>query len=52
MNPAAEHVAAASESPLRSVHTSNFPSLLDALSISVAVTTYQAGKLIILRARW
>lgn len=38
------------KSPLRSVHTSNFPHLLDQLGISVAVTTYQAGKLVILRA--
>src|SRR5262245_31027203 len=36
--------------PLRSVHTSNFPALLDRLGISLLVTTYQAGKLVALRA--
>jgi uncharacterized protein (TIGR03032 family) len=34
---------------LSSVHTSNFPLLLRELGISVLVTTYQAGKLIVLR---
>lgn len=32
-----------------SVHTSNFPDLLRHFNISLAVTTYQAGKLILLR---
>jgi len=36
--------------PLRSVHTNNFPYLLQQLGISLVVSTYQAGKLIILRA--
>jgi uncharacterized protein (TIGR03032 family) len=36
--------------PLRSKHTANFPALLTQLGISVAVTTYQAGKLVLLRA--
>jgi uncharacterized protein (TIGR03032 family) len=36
--------------PLRSVHTSNFPELLRTLGLSVLVTTYQAGKLVVLRA--
>src|SRR5437879_13586426 len=36
--------------PLRSVHTSNFSALLQELGISVLVTTYQAGKLVMLRA--
>ena len=36
--------------PLRSVHTTNFPEILDRLGISVLVTTYQAGKLVMLRA--
>jgi uncharacterized protein (TIGR03032 family) len=36
--------------PLRSVHTSNFPTLLRQLGVSVLVTTYQAGKLVLLRA--
>lgn len=35
--------------PLRSVHTSNFPSLLTELNASLLLTTYQAGKLVILR---
>ena len=36
--------------PLGSLHTSNFPALLERLGISLAVTTYQAGKLVFLRA--
>jgi uncharacterized protein (TIGR03032 family) len=35
--------------PLRSVHTSNFGPLLGELGLSLAVTTYQAGKLVVLR---
>ena len=35
--------------PLRSVHTSNFPEILSQLNASVLVTTYQAGKLVVLR---
>ncbi len=35
--------------PLRSVHTSNLPQLLDEGNFSLLVTTYQAGKLVILR---
>lgn len=35
---------------LRSVHTSNFPDLLDQLGITLLVTTYQAGKLVMLRS--
>ena len=34
---------------LRSVHTSNFPDILAQLNASILVTTYQAGKLVILR---
>jgi uncharacterized protein (TIGR03032 family) len=37
-------------SPLRSIHTSNFPQILSQLGISLAVTTYQAGKVIMVRA--
>ena len=37
-------------SDLRSVHTTNFPDLLDKLGISLAVSTYQANKLILVRA--
>ncbi|MGF1481488.1 MAG: TIGR03032 family protein [Cyanophyceae cyanobacterium] len=40
----------AAQSPLRSVHTTNFPFLLDHLDISLVVSTYQAGKLIVLRS--
>src|SRR5262249_36954582 len=36
--------------PLRSVHSSTFPQLLHELGLSVLVSTYQAGKLVILRA--
>jgi uncharacterized protein (TIGR03032 family) len=35
--------------PLRSVHTSNFSEILQKLDISVLVSTYQAGKLVMLR---
>jgi uncharacterized protein (TIGR03032 family) len=37
--------------PLRSVHTNSFPNVLAELGSSVMVTTYQAGKLILLRNR-
>lgn len=36
--------------PLRSKHTPSFPELLEQLGISVLVTTYQAGRLVVLRA--
>lgn len=35
---------------MRSKHTEDFPQLLEQLGISLAVTTYQAGKLVFLRA--
>jgi uncharacterized protein (TIGR03032 family) len=35
--------------PLRSMHTTSFPAILDERSASVLVTTYQAGKLVMLR---
>lgn len=35
--------------PLRSVYTSNLPGLLAQLGISLAVSTYQAGKVILMR---
>ncbi len=35
--------------PLRSVHTSSFAQILDHFGMSLAVTTYQAGKLVLLR---
>lgn len=37
------------EAPLRSIHTSNFPEILNQIHSSVVVTTYQAGKLVFLR---
>jgi uncharacterized protein (TIGR03032 family) len=40
----------AGPSPLRSVHTTNFPAILDQLGSSLAVTTYQAGKLVLVRS--
>jgi uncharacterized protein (TIGR03032 family) len=36
--------------PLRSVHTTSFPAILQHLRCSILVTTYQAGKLVVLRA--
>src|SRR6516162_795728 len=42
--------AADAPSPLRSVHTPNLPQLFDQLGISLLVTTYQAGKLVIVRS--
>jgi uncharacterized protein (TIGR03032 family) len=35
--------------PLRAVHTPNFPTLLRELGASLLVTTYQAGKLVLVR---
>jgi len=35
--------------PLRSVHTSNFPDILAQRNASIFVTTYQAGKVVVLR---
>jgi uncharacterized protein (TIGR03032 family) len=39
----------AADPPLRSVHTSNFPEILAQAPASLLVTTYQAGKLVVLR---
>ena len=44
-----ENPSAVSDDPLRSVHTTSFPDILDQIAASVLVTTYQAGKLIVLR---
>jgi uncharacterized protein (TIGR03032 family) len=41
--------AAPGPEPLRAVHTANFPGLLQRLGASLLVTTYQAGKLVIVR---
>ena len=35
--------------PLRAVHTPNFPALLRDLGASLLVTTFQAGKLVMVR---
>src|SRR3954452_5331366 len=35
--------------PLRAVHTKNFPALLRQIGASPVVTTYQAGKLVMVR---
>src|SRR5581483_7394443 len=35
--------------PLQAVHTSNFPAFLRRLGASLLATTYQAGKLVIIR---
>ncbi len=43
-------VPAAGAASFSSSHTSNFPALLRELGISLVVSTYQAGKLILLRA--
>lgn len=37
------------DAELRSVHTANLPALLDRLGISLVVSTYQAGKAIVVR---
>jgi hypothetical protein len=42
--------ADAGPSPLRSVHTTNLPGILDQLQSSLLVTTYQAGKLVVVRS--
>ncbi|MCA9236783.1 MAG: TIGR03032 family protein [Planctomycetales bacterium] len=48
-DPPAASPADPSTGPLRSVHTTSFPEILAKLGASVLVTTYQAGKLVILR---
>jgi len=45
-----QRAADAAPSPLRSVHTTNFPAILDQLGSSLLVTTYQAGKLVVVRS--
>ena len=37
--------------PLRSIHTSNLPEILEHLGCSLMVSTYQAGRLVMLRAQ-
>jgi len=48
--PAENEASANAPEPLRSIHTTTFPALLKQLNISVVVSTYQAGKVVILRA--
>ena len=47
--PAAPEAPSADSEPMRSQHTSTFPQILAHFGISVLVTTYQAGRLVILR---
>jgi uncharacterized protein (TIGR03032 family) len=44
-----DSVEAAAPEKLRAVHTTNFPALLRQLRASLLVTTYQAGKLVLVR---
>lgn len=37
--------------PLRYVHSTNLPELLESFGITVAITTYQAGRVMLVRAR-
>lgn len=39
----------ASDAGLRNVHTSNLPALFGQLQVSLVVSTYQAGKVILIR---
>jgi len=49
-SPASSPPSAPEASVLRSVHTSNLPTLFAQLQISLVVSTYQAGKVILVRA--
>ncbi len=44
-----ENTSPDTPNPLRSVYTSNFPAILDQLGITLAVSTYQAGRVILIR---
>lgn len=48
--PASETPESADQQPLRSSHTSSFPRLLQRLGISLVLTTYQAGYMVVLRS--
>ena len=50
--PVTKHSEAAAPplEPLRSVHTASFPQVLNQYGISLLVSTYQAGRLVVLRA--
>ncbi len=47
--PISSHNGTADAGPLHSAHTPNFPALLRQLGASLLVTTYQAGKLVMVR---
>lgn len=49
-DPTPDAPAAEAPTDLRSVHTVSLPELLDRLGITVLVSTYQAGKLIVVRS--
>jgi uncharacterized protein (TIGR03032 family) len=49
LTPSPDPPAAEAPEPLRSVHSEGFPELLRGLGVSLLVTTYQAGKLVIVR---
>lgn len=46
----AQQVPEVVDIPLQSVHTTSLPEVLDQLNISVLISTYQAGKLIVVRS--
>ncbi len=45
-----DNTSPAASSPFRYVHSGGFPGLLEELGLSLAVTTYQAGKLMLVRS--
>src|SRR5262249_44098311 len=47
--PAPSRNGTADPGPLHAAHTANFPALLRQLGASLLVTTYQAGKLVVVR---
>jgi hypothetical protein len=47
--PVVTHPKQDDSEPLRAVHTPNLPALLRRLGASLLVTTYQAGKLVLVR---
>ena len=50
MNQIPDNQSTDAVNPLRSVHTQSFTRILQQLGITVAITTYQAGKLVLARA--
>ena len=49
LTPGQGHPGSEDPGPLQAGHTPNFPTLLRQLGASLLVTTYQAGKLVLLR---